>query len=328
MTPFKKGVTSAQNLKPFFSLKPLSFIIITYNRPKDTLELLQNIRGLDKAEDLLQEVIILNNNSAASYDEVKDYIASQSHFPFQFIYSTENLGVAKGRNYAIQFATAPILILLDDDAVLQNKDALIQVINAFENPPADNRFANRKPAIVSFKVLYYENLQMQVNALPHKQFDKYKNKSFFYTYYYAGGAHAILREALNQAGNYPEDFFYGMEEYDLSYRLLDKGYSIFYSDKIVMLHKESPLGRKPTHEKLKMMWVNKCTVAWRYLPKKYFFSTAIMWSIEFIRKAGLDFKTWVEGWKEIIKIPKKINRTAVKKETIVYLKETKARVWY
>lgn len=309
-------------------MKPLSFIIITYNRPEDTLELLQNIRGLDRAEELLQEVIILNNNSVADYTEVKNYTASQSPFPFQFIDSTENLGVAKGRNYAIQFATAPILILLDDDAVLQNKDALIQVVNAFETVPKDNRFINRKPAIVSFKVLYYENLQMQVNALPHKKFDSYKDKPWFYTYYYAGGAHAILREALNEAGNYPEDFFYGMEEYDLSYRLLDKGYSIIYSDKIVMLHKESPLGRKPTHEKLRMMWVNKCTVAWRYLPKKYFFSTAIMWSIEFIRKAGVDFRTWFKGWKEILHIPHTVSRTPVKEKTLNYLKETEARVWY
>lgn len=309
-------------------MKPLSFIIITYNRPEDTLELLQNIRGLDNAEELLQEVIILNNNSSTDYTGVKKYISSQSPFPFQFIDSKENLGVAKGRNYAIQFSIAPILILLDDDAVLQNKDALVQVINAFDNLPADSRFANRLPAIVSFKVLYYENLQMQANALPHKKFDKYKNKSSFYTYYYAGGAHAILREALKEAGNYPEDFFYGMEEYDLSYRLLDKGYSIIYSDKIVMLHKESPQGRKPTHEKLKMMWVNKCTVAWRYLPKIYFYTTAIMWSLEFFRKAGLDFKTWFKGWREISQITGSTKRTPVNKETLHYLKETEARAWY
>jgi GT2 family glycosyltransferase len=309
-------------------LKPLSFIIITYNRPDDTLELLQNIRQLEKAEELLQEIIIVNNNSAADYSPVKNYITSQTGFPFQFIESKENLGVAKGRNYAIQFATAPILILLDDDAVLQNKDALMQVINAFENPPADSRFTNRMPAIVSFKVLYYDTLQMQVNALPHKQFDKYKNKPAFYTYYYAGGAHAIKREVLQQAGNYPEDFFYGMEEYDLSYRILDKGYSIIYSDKIVMLHKESPQGRKPTHDKLKMMWVNKCTVAWRYLPEIYFFSTAMLWSLEFFRKAGFDFSTWFKGWKEIFAIPKKVKRQAIKIETLQYLNETNARIWY
>ena len=309
-------------------MKPLSFIIITYNRPADTLALLQNIAGLDQASELLQEIIIVNNNSSADYTAVKRFITQQPDLPFQFIDSPENLGVARGRNFAIRYATAPYLILLDDDAELQNKDALIQVLEALRHPPTDEAFKDREPAIVSFKVLYYDTLQMQVNAFPHKNFDQYKNRTSFYTYYYAGGAHAIKRDVLNEVGNYPENFFYGMEEYDLSYRILDKGYSILYSDKIVMLHKESPLGRKPTHEKLKMMWVNKCTVAWRYLPKKYFFSTAIMWSLEFFRKAGPDFSYWFKAWKEVWRIPQTTKRTAVNNKTINYLKQTGARLWY
>ena len=76
-----------------------------------------------------------------------------------------------------------------------------------------------------------------------------KTDHFFETYYYAGGAHAIKREVIEKLGKYPGDFFYGMEEYDLAYRILDAGYSIVYSDKIVMLHKESPLGQKAQKRK-------------------------------------------------------------------------------
>jgi GT2 family glycosyltransferase len=122
--------------------------------------------------------------------------------------------------------------MLDDDAVLQNKDSLQNLITEFKENNTE-----KPKAIVSFKVLYYDNLQMQKNALPHKHFEEYKNRSFFETYYYAGGAHAIKREVIDKLGQYPADFFYGMEEYDLAYRILDAGYSIVYSDKIVMLHK-------------------------------------------------------------------------------------------
>jgi Predicted glycosyltransferases len=93
---------------------------------------------------------------------------------------------------------------------------------------------------------------------------------------------------LEKVGSYPTDFFYGMEEYDLSYRVLEAGYSIAYTDKVVMLHKESPLGRKPKKEKLQMMWVNKSKVAYRHLPKKYFYSTAFMWSLEYLKKNRLE----------------------------------------
>lgn len=304
-------------------MKPLSFIIITYNRPADAMELLLNISQLDEAASLLQEVILVNNASTEDYNGVKEFIASNSGFPYKYYDAPENLGVAKGRNYAIQKSSAPILIMLDDDAVLQNKDALVNLVSAFNTQNTD-----RPKAIVSFKVLYYDNLQMQVNALPHKRFNEYKGKSFFETYYYAGGAHAIKREVIEKLGSYPEDFFYGMEEYDLSYRILEAGYSIVYSDKIVMLHKESPSGRKPKNEKLQMMWVNKSKVAWRYLPKKYFWSTSFMWSLQYLKETGFNLAGFFKGWRNIFQIPALEKKNPIGNETLSYLKELKARLWY
>lgn len=305
-------------------MKPLSFVIITYNRPADTLELLQNISGLNRASELLQDVIVVNNASADDYSSVKSYIQQTPQIPFQFIDATENPGVTKGRNFALQYAQGDIIIFLDDDAVLQNKDALENVIKSFSQPGIDQR----ETAIVSFKVLYYDTLAMQENALPHKKFNDYKQKLQFFTYYFAGGAHAIKRRVLNEVGNLPADFFYGMEEYDLSYRILDKGYCIKYDSSIVMLHKESPLGRKPRSDKQRMMWVNKSTVAYRYLPKIYFYSTSIMWSIEYLRKVGFDLPGWFKGWSQVFSIAGKTTRQPLKKSTLEYLRKVEARLWY
>lgn len=304
-------------------MKPLSFIIITYNRPADALELLENIRNLDRAEDLLEEVIIVNNASTDDYSKLKDYIASQPGFPFRYFDAPENLGVTKGRNFAFQKGKAPIIIMLDDDAVLQNKDSLVTLLKEF-----DQTNTTRPIAIISFKVLYYDTLKMQVNALPHKKFDEFRDKSFFETYYYAGGAHAIRREVIEKLGSYPDEFFYGMEEYDLAYRVLDAGYSIVYSDKIVMLHKESPLGRRPRKEKIQMMWVNKTKVAYRYLQTQYFYSTALMWSLQYLRKTGFDITGFFKGWKKIIAIPKSEKKQTISKGTLEYLRNVEARLWY
>ena len=287
------------------------------------LELLQNISRLDSAAELLEEVIVVNNASTDDYTPVKDFINSTPALPFYYFDAPENLGVAKGRNFALAKGKAPIIIMLDDDAVLQNKNSLENLVTEF------NESNTKKPkAIVSFKVLYYDNLQMQKNALPHKHFEEYKNRSFFETYYYAGGAHAIKREVIEKLGQYPDDFFYGMEEYDLAYRILDAGYSIVYSDKIVMLHKESPLGRKPKKEKLQMMWLNKSKVAWRYLPKKYFYSTAFMWSMQYLKETSFNIGGFVSGWKKILSISSGEKRTPIKQTTMDYLRKVKARLWY
>lgn len=304
-------------------MKPLSLIIITYNRPVEALELVKNITTLHHAGQLLEEVIIVNNASTVSYDAVKQFIQQQKEINFRFIEAPDNLGVAKGRNFAIQYSNAPILILLDDDAELQH-DALENIITVFEQ----NAQSERPVAIVTFKVVYYHNRQVQVNAFPHKKYNKYKDRSFLHTYYYAGGAHAIKKKVLDKVGNYPEDFFYGMEEYDLSYRILDKGYSIVYSSNIVMLHKESPLGRKTKNEKLRMMWVNKSKVAFRYLPKKYFLSTAFMWSLQYLKITRANIPGFLKGWKEIVHIIFTEKRTPVSKDTLKYLSKVEARLWY
>ena len=162
-------------------MKPLSFIIITYNRPKDALELLQNISRLRGAAELLQDVIVVNNASTDDYSSVKNF--HDPDLPVLYIDAQENLGVTKGRNFALQYAKGEIIIFLDDDAVLQNADALENVLEAFKKPG----FENRPVGIVSFKVLYYDTLQMQRNALPHKQFERYQDKKEFFTYYFAGG---------------------------------------------------------------------------------------------------------------------------------------------
>ena len=304
-------------------LKPLSFVIITYNRPADMLDLARNIAGLQGTEELLEEVIVVNNASTTDYGEVRTFISAHPEIPFRYLDAPENLGVARGRNFAIRQGRAPILIMLDDDAELRDADCLYRLMEAFKTAET-----NRPVAIVSFKVLYYATGDMQRNAFPHKQFEKHSHKSFLETSYYAGGAHAVTRTAIEAAGLYPEDFFYGMEEYDLSYRLIDAGYAITYSNKVVMLHKESPLGRSPHRDKIRMMWVNKCKVAWRYLPLRFFITTALMWSMEYLKQTRGDFHGWWAGWRAIAGIPGGQQRKPVGPEAMHYLKRTGARLWY
>lgn len=305
-------------------MKPLSFVIITFNRPDDTLELLQNISGLNEAATLLQDVIVVNNASSSDYTAVKEYAANHTAIPFQYIDAPSNLGVTKGRNFALQFAKGEIIIFLDDDAVMGNADALQQVVRSFQGEGVDHR----PIGIVSFKVVYYDTGDMQVNGLPHKRYSEYKDKQEFFTYYFAGGAHAIRRKVLEEVGNLPEEFFYGMEEYDLSYRVLEKGYCIKYDASIIMRHKESPLGRKPKADKLRMMWVNKAKVAWRYLPSLYFATTALLWSFQYLRETGFHLGGYFTGWKQVFGIPRKERRTPLSVATIRYLEKVRARLWY
>ncbi len=301
-------------------MKPLSLIIITYNRPDDMLSLAENISGLGGLSELVEEVIIVNNLSSLSYQIVEDFIAAHPEVPFRYVTAPENLGVSRGRNFAVRLSTAPILVFLDDDALIRNSNVLQAIVDIFlENPAA---------GIAAYKVYYYSTLQLQENAFPHKRFAERKDWPHFDTAYFSGCAHAIRRSVFDEAGFYPENFFYGMEEYDLSYRALDKGYSIRYDNRVEILHKESPAGRLTPREKLRGMWVNKSKVAWKYLPQRYFFSTAFLWSLEYLKKSGWHIGGFVRGWREVARIPKTEKRTPVGEAAMAYLLAVKARLTY
>ena len=301
-------------------MNKIAIIIITYNRPADMLALAMNIEKLSSKKELLEEIIIVNNNSTESYDAVKSFIQENPSTPFKLIESKENLGVSRGRNFAIEQSKAPILVLIDDDAEFQDTDALKRINEAvIENPLA---------GILAMKILYFQNSQFQLNAFPHKSFEKRKHLQSFETYYFAGCGNIIVKEAFDIAGPFPTDFFYGMEEYDLSYRILDAGYTIKYIANIVLLHKESPEGRQTKSDKLRGMWVNKTKMAWRYLPMPCYFTTAIMWSMFFLLNSKFDLIGFINGWLAIVTIPFKEKRNKVNKLSEEYLNKVEARILY
>lgn len=302
---------------------PFSILIITYNRCADLLALLQNIARFHH-EHLLHELIIVNNASTESYQSIEDFIQQQPQLNIRYHFSTENLGVARGRNKAVELSSSPWLIFLDDDVEINDVDFLLHSLQMVEDtwPATDN------VGLFTYRIFYYDTNDFQINAFPHKQFEKRKQLNKFLTYYFVGAAHIIKKEVFTQCGLYPPDFFYGMEEYDLSYRAVGAGFKAAYDNRVTVLHKESPLGRQPHATKMQMAWHNKCKVAWRYLPKKYFYTTAIMWSLQYLAQTRLDIKGWWTTWKKISRIPSTEKRTPLPPQALAYLKEVEARLSY
>jgi GT2 family glycosyltransferase len=331
MAQQETGCSQVINKTP--NVKPISFVIITYNRPEDMLALAENISQLEGLEELVEEVIIVNNRSTTSYQLVEDYITAHPAVPFRYYVAPENLGVSRGRNYAVQQSRAPFLFFLDDDALLRSRGTLHAVQAIFrESPAQDPSGLALAPAatigIAAFKVYYYSTGELQENAFPHKRFAERRDWPHFDTAYFSGCAHVIRRTVFEEVGYYPENFFYGMEEYDLSYRALDAGYTIRYDDRVVILHKESPEGRLTPRNKLRGMWVNKTKVAWKYLPVHYFLTTALLWSLEYLKKSGWHIGGCFKGWREVAAIPRTEKRRPVGKACLAYLRRVKARLTY
>lgn len=301
----------------------ISLLIITYNRPDDLLDLLRSL-SLQQDTDVLKEVLILNNASSLSYQRAEDFITANPQLKINYIQSQENLGVSRGRNRLMSMASGELLLVLDDDIVFQHPGDLKKIAAVFDTP----LFKNEKTAIVTFRVIYYDSKEVQQTAFPHKRFEEYQHKEAFLTYYFAGCAHILKREILQQTGLYPEDFFYGMEEYDLSYRVIDAGYSIGYSNSVTFEHKESPKGRAASYQKLSSQWINKSKVAWRYLPKQYYITTMLSWSFEYFRKIKGHWAAYFSSWRKALIIPFTDKRSRISKKAMGYLRSVGARLKY
>ena len=302
----------------------ISIQIITYNRPADLLELLINLSNQTDLDKVLEEILILNNASTESYDEVVNYVNTHPELKAKYIWSDINLGVAKGRNKLTQIAKGSLLLNIDDDMVFTDNGDIHKLASLFDEP----FFKDANTGIITFRVIYYENNEVQVTAFPHKMYDKYKSNPRFLTAYFAGGAHIIKAEVMKKTGLYPTDFHYGMEEYDLAYRVLDAGYTIGYDNKVTVAHKESALGRPPNYRKLQMQWVNKSKVAWHYLPFKYFVTTSVSWAFQYLRISKGHLGPFFASLWQIFKIPFTEKRHVVNKSTLDYLRKVEARLKY
>jgi hypothetical protein len=69
-------------------------------------------------------------------------------------------------------------------------------------------------------------------------------------------------------------------------------------------------------------------VAWRYLPRRYFYSTAVLWSFQYLKVTNFKLNQYFKAWKAVSAIPRQEKRRPVSKEALAYLKKVKARLAY
>ena len=298
-----------------------TFMIISFNRPKETVEVVQNILELENVEGFSKEIMVINNGSDKSYKEFEDYLDSLdevSRAMVVYIDHHENTGVAGGRNLGISKASGEYIFSIDDDAEFEQLDVLPFTLKKFEEYKDDN------VKLIGFTVKNYYDGSLD---LPVKDKSKAQEKEFLNNLFW-GGAHVIKKDVFDKVGVYSEEFFYGMEEYDLAYKTMDAGYRILFTSSINVLHKVSPEGREPERTKFRRMLENKVLVAYKYLPKRYVISHLLMWSIFYLVKSKGHITGFLKIFTSLRSRSKTTDRNPISRDTLRYIKSVKGRVWY
>lgn len=300
----------------------ISFIIISYNRPQDTAKALANVLQLQNAEGYEKDIVIINNGSTVAYTEFENYL--QTLLPpdrklITYHHSSENLGVARGRNLGVQMAKGNHLIFLDDDAEFEHNNVIPAVLQLLAKYKPDDMVK-----IIAFR---------EYRTATNEYYIAAKNKQRaqlpeFFTNFYVGSGHLIMREVFDRVGLYTTEFFYGMEEYDLAYKALDAGYRILYTAQITVLHKKSPHGRQTETTLTRWNLENKTVVAYKYLPYLYVCTHLLLWSAYFLWQSGFKVGQLLQACKNIAAKTSNTRRQPISGNTLRYIRSVQGRLWY
>ena len=106
----------------------------------------------------------------------------------------------------------------------------------------------------------------------------------------------VRRRAYEQAGGYFVDLFYGHEELELSWRLIDHGWRIRYLSEAAVFHPRTDIGRHP--DGWRMTGRNRVAIARRTLPWPVAILHVAAWLVLGLWRAGerSNRVAYLEGW--------------------------------
>jgi GT2 family glycosyltransferase len=201
------------------------------------------------------EFILVDNNPDAV--DRSSFLGPFSRW--QYVKLSRNKGVS-ARNDGAQASRGTFLVFVDDDAFLNPIGALDRYEAAFESNP--------KVAIVTARHIDHATGDTPRASFPHTNKALPKDRPFK-TFRFQGNGFAMRRNAFEAIGAMSEEFFYGLEEIDYAYRVVDAGYEIYYEPGCWVLEYNDPGGRKPRQEVEEMRLTNKMIISFKYLPAIY-----------------------------------------------------------
>ena len=148
----------------------------------------------------------------------------------------ENVGVAAGRNAGVAACDGDVVLFLDDDGWYPDPGLAAHIAGRFAADPA--------LAVLSMQVVDPDGGPGARWHVPRLRAGDPERSSVVTTF--LGGACAIRRSAYLEAGGLPDLFFYGHEETDLAWRLMDRGYRLEYDATARMCHHTLPNARHST----------------------------------------------------------------------------------
>lgn len=237
----------------------LSVSVTNYNGAKTLEKTLESVFALDGV--CLSRVVLADNNSTDESIEL-----TSRKFPSVIIEKLpDNRGPNPARNAGVRKADTDLVLVMDNDIVL-SPDYVIRLIEVVDANPA--------AGAVSGQVRFYDDrAKVQYNGIDIHYAGEVSARPLDATgtvrvACVSAGAVLLNRQRVLDAGGFDEEFFFGWEDGDLTFRLSLAGYPCFMVSEAIAYHMSNPRGMK---------WIRLQTRnRWWFIFKNYDLRTIIL----------------------------------------------------
>ena len=222
-------------------MKPLvEIVLINYNGYEDTVECIKSLKQITYENYII--VVVDNASTLEPTEEEIDFIRKNSIF----IKCEENKGFAGGNNYGIfktSYLNPDYYLLLNNDTIV-TKDFLDKLVEvAIEKDDT---------GIVCGKICYFSNPSVlwfaggtfnpKTCVVTNAKLGRFDQDSSYYIEpieFATGCLNLIPHNVWKSVGPMEEQLFLYCEDTDLSRKIRNKGYSIYYRNDAKIYHKVS-----------------------------------------------------------------------------------------
>lgn len=216
---------------------PLVYILLLiYNNTEAVLDCLAS---LEKIHYPYYRILLVDNASPDGGGE----LISQSYPQHEFIANAENLGFARGCNVGIRHALehgADYVLLLNGDMLVE-PDFLEPMVEIMEKDPKAGLASGKILSLRSNKEIWYAGGRIdlwrgKLVVDQYKKPDVLPKSPPIPTRFCTGAMMLIPRHILTQVGLLPEEYFFGVEEWDYSLNVMRHGYHLYFVPEAVAYH--------------------------------------------------------------------------------------------
>lgn len=291
-----------------------SVVVLTYARDQILADTLTRLHECLGPRDDYELILVDNNAERGTRETLLDPFAHR-----QYLFSGFNKGV-HARNDGFDAARGEIIVLLDDDVLVETPDMLDLFAARFDE---DDRLG----AITVRKHVRGET-RRRVDLIPHTRKDVDLTQPFL-TFRFVGGCVAFRTACLREVGGFLPDFFYGLEEIELSYRIIDAGWRIRYDPAISCEELEHPAGRDAKKRVQTQRLANKYIISYLRMPfPEVLVNAALFTPYLLMRQRGQASVTGaVRKFLDWRKRSDRPQRKAISRQTAAYIRACGGSVW-